>query len=237
MTLLEDVVEAAGGFDRWNQVSRFTLHMSIDGPLFTRKNQPGRVKDVVVEGATRIPTLSIVGFGGVDERCIYRPESVLIERSDGKLLAKRRHRDAIARDLCKRQQWDELDLASFCARMIWTMVVVPFLLAEADVAVRQLEPWAERDESWDRLQAILPSRTEAIALNQILYFDRDRRQRRVDYHAENWNGIGMARRTSAHETFSGICLPTLSRCLEIDAAGNINPQPLVDLEVFDADFE
>ena len=52
MTLLEDALNASGGMDRWHQLKRFTVHMSIDGALLARKGKAGLLKDVVAEGCT-----------------------------------------------------------------------------------------------------------------------------------------------------------------------------------------
>jgi hypothetical protein len=66
MALFDDVLIAHGGMDRWMQVRRFTMHMSIDGALLFEKGKGGALRDIVVEGHTQEQKLHITGFGAAD---------------------------------------------------------------------------------------------------------------------------------------------------------------------------
>jgi len=47
MALLDDAIEASGGMARWNSVSRFTLHLSIGGALFSDAGHADDFKDLI----------------------------------------------------------------------------------------------------------------------------------------------------------------------------------------------
>jgi len=49
MTLLDDAIDAGGGLARWNSLSRFTLHLSVGGTLFSSAGHAGEFKDVIAE--------------------------------------------------------------------------------------------------------------------------------------------------------------------------------------------
>src|SRR6267143_272974 len=52
MALLDDAIEASGGLARWDRLKRFTLHLSIEGMLFSRIGRAGQFKDLTAEGST-----------------------------------------------------------------------------------------------------------------------------------------------------------------------------------------
>ncbi|MEI9988377.1 MAG: hypothetical protein WDN69_37925 [Aliidongia sp.] len=63
MALLEDALDAHGGIDRWRHLQRFTLHISIGGPLIARKGKAGTLNEVVAEGSTETQSVRISGIG------------------------------------------------------------------------------------------------------------------------------------------------------------------------------
>ena len=64
MALLDDVIDASGGMARWNSLSRFTLHLSVGGSLFSSAGHASEFKDVTAEGSTRAQSVRFTGITG-----------------------------------------------------------------------------------------------------------------------------------------------------------------------------
>src|ERR1700688_2497920 len=113
MTLLEDVLSANGGMDRWQQLKRFTVHMSIDGALLARKGKAGQLKDVVAAGSIHTQSLRFTGFTAPDKCALYRRDQVAIEGSNDDLLQVRSDPRAAFLGHTDSTPWDDLHLAYF----------------------------------------------------------------------------------------------------------------------------
>jgi hypothetical protein len=238
MTLLEDALNASGGMDRWHQLKRFTVHMSIDGALLARKGKAGLLKDVVAEGCTHTQSLWLTGFTAPDKRCVYRPDQVAIEGLNRDLLQVRSNPRAAFLGHTDCTPWDDLHLAYFCGFSIWNYLTTPFLLAHPDVKIEELPSWGEGDEAWRRLKAIFPASIATHSPEQIFYFDREGLQRRLDYRTTDTGDEQIAHYSSAHQEFSGIVVPTLRRSLRLGSDGVVITRPAsVNIEIFDASFE
>ena len=235
MTLLEDAIKASGGLERWKKMQRFTLHLSIEGTLFSRSGQAGRFKDLVAEGSTQTQSVRFIGFTGPETTGLYQPDCVTIESLDGLISRTWRNPSLGFPDHAKDPLSDDLHLVFFCGMSIWNYLLTPFLLARADVAVKELPPCQWRDQEWRRLHAVFPPDIVTHSREQTLYFDDDGLQRRTDH---DLLGTSVANYSWAHQAFSGIVVPTLRRSLMLRPDGTVIAKPaLIEVEIFDASFE
>jgi hypothetical protein len=238
MALLHDVLRASGGLDRWRQLRRFTVHMSIGGVLCAEKCGGAQLKDLVVEGCTRQQELEMTGFAAPDKRALYRPDRVALEGCDGNVLQERRATPAQFQDDFRTSSWDELQLAYYCGSLIWNYLTVPFVFADGDVVTEELAPIEAGGKSLRRLQVRFPSRIAIHSLEHVFYFDSDALLQRQEYPAAHEDQTRIAQMFSGHQRFSGILLPTLCRQLKVGIDGGAVARPfLLDLEIFDAVFE
>ncbi len=238
MRLLEDVLQASGGLDRWRQLKRFTVHLSIGGALFARKCGSAVIKDVVVQGGVHEQALEITGFTAPDRRALYRPDRLALERSDGELINERCATAAEFRRDLKASTWDELQLAFYCGSLVRTYLDVPFVLAEADVMIKELTPLNGGEMSLRPLRVRFPERLAPHAAENTFYFDHESLLRLQEYVAPQEDGLTIAQMFSGHQRYSGILVPTLCQLLTKSDDGAIIPRPsLVDIEIFDAAFE
>jgi hypothetical protein len=237
MALLLDVLRANGGIDRWRQMRRYTLHLSIGGELSHRKNGAARLKELVVEGSLHEQSLELLGFTAPDRRALYDADGVALEGADGRRLQERHGTASEFRAQLRSSSWDELQLAHYCGYLLWNYVNVPFILSEADFHVEELESIDVQGETWRRLRAQFPARVVTHAAEQVFHFDRDGRLRRLDYVADFEEGLSVTQLLSGHQEFSGIVVPTLSRILSSADEGVWAKSPLLDVEIFDAVFE
>lgn len=235
MTLLDEAIEAGGGLERWNELKRFTLQVSIGGDLLSRANRAGRFKEIVAEGCIRKQFVRLVGFASPGESGVYRPNRVTIEDPDGNVLRTLHEPRQTIRHYADQTFIDELHLVFLCGFSLWQCLMTPFILAWSGVRIEEMSPSGEQGQVWRRLKAVFPPHFVTHPHEQTFYFDAAGLQRRTDY---DLFGIKVADYSSAHQEFSGIVVPTLRRLVTIKADETLVPKPsLIDVEIFDAAFE
>lgn len=235
MALLDDAIDASGGLARWSSLSRFTLHLSVGGTLFSGAGHAKEFKDVTAEGSTQAQSVRFIGITGGEQSGSFAPDTITIESPEGEVLRSWRNPNLGFPEADAHTLADELHLVFFCGVAIWNYLTTPFLLAHPDVVVEELSPWRENAETWRRLRAQFPPHLVTLAPEQIFYFDENALQRRMDH---DLFGMKVAHSSWAHDTFGGIVLPTLRRAQALRLDGTVIAKPvLVDVEIFDAVFE
>jgi hypothetical protein len=84
--LLETVIEAHGGLERWNQLNNVSARLFQGGALWALKGQAGVLDDVVVTASLHEERVSHRPFGAADWHSSFTPERVAIETDDGTVL-------------------------------------------------------------------------------------------------------------------------------------------------------
>jgi hypothetical protein len=154
---------------------------------------------------------SVVPFGAPDQRTMFTPDRVAIEKCDGTLVAGRKApKDSFAGHQMN-TPWDPLQLAYFNSEALWTYFTTPFLLALDGVQVEEAEALHEGDETWRVLRAYFPGSIETHSLMQEFFFDENLMLRRHDYHVNIAGGFPAAQLTSEYVVANGIHLPTKRR--------------------------
>ena len=212
MALLDDVIEATGGIERWNGLKRFTLQLSIDGELFSKVGPASRFKDIVAEGSTQSQSVRFSGFADPGKFGVYEPDYVTIESPEGNDTA--------------RLAQPQPDVSGSSPGNASGRIVSRFLLrlfrlelyddavslTHPDVKVEELPTWQERDQPWRRLRAVFPPNIVTHSREQTFYFDEAGLQRRTDH---DLLGTHVAHYSWAHQDFCGIVVPTLRRSLTL----------------------
>nr|WP_275173294.1 hypothetical protein [Bradyrhizobium sp. CSS354] len=216
-------------------MSRFTLHLSVAGTLFSSTGHASEFKDVTAEGSTRTQSVRFTGITGGEHSGSFQPDAITIESLEGEILRTWRNPSLAFTEAGSPTLVDELHLVFFCGVAIWNYLTNPFLLAHPDVVVEELPPWQENNESWRRLRAQFPPGLITLAPEQIFYFDDNALQRRTDH---DLFGMKVAHYSWAHDSFGGIVVPTLRRAQTLRPDGSVVAKPvLMDVEIFDAVFE
>ena len=210
----------------------------MTGALCAEKCRSAHLKELVVEGSTQNQSVEITGFAAPHLRALYRPDWVALAGADDQRVMEREAAPEEFRRGLKSATWDELQLAHFCSYLIWNYITVPFILANPDFLTKELGRKAVRGELMSRLRVTFPSRVVTHAAEQVFYFDRERHLRRLEYGAAHEEGTQIAQVFSGHQRFSGVLVPTLCRLSSTgpDGMGISNP-PLLDIEIFDVNFE
>src|SRR5215470_5584880 len=167
--LLANILEAHGGLDRWSAYKRVEATIVSGGGLFPLKGTPQDSTPRRMTAWLHEERSSVTPYGAPDQRTMYTPERIAIEKLDGTLVAERyAPKDAFAGHQMS-TPWDPLHRAYFNAEALWTYFTTPFLLAMDGVDVEEVEPWREGAETWHILRAQFPGSIETHNLIQDFF--------------------------------------------------------------------
>ena len=210
-SLLAEVLSAHGGMSRWQEFERVQATIVSGGGFFSLK---GFIQDPDPRRMTvwlHEERATLTPYGAPDQRSVFTPERVAVEKLDGTVVAERfQPHDSFAGHQMS-TPWDPLHAAYFNGEALWTYLTSPFLLAMEGVQVEETEPWREGPEEWRVLRAYFPGAIETHNQIQDFFFGEDRFLRRHDYNVNIAGGFGAAQLISDYVTVQGISLPTRRR--------------------------
>lgn len=196
---------------RWHDYEKVEAIIVSGGGLFPLK---GMLQDATPRRMTawlRQERSSVCPFGKPDQRTMFTPDRIAIEKLDGTVVSERHSpRDSFAGHQMS-TPWDALHRAYFNGYAMWTYLTTPFLLAMDGVRVEESEPWREGAETWHVLRAQFPGSIETHSRIQDFFFDADLQLRRHDYSVNIGGGFPAAQLTSDYVVADGIHLPTERR--------------------------
>ena len=152
--LLGQILHAHGGIDRWNQYEKAEATIVSGGGFFP-------LKGVIQDADPRRMAVwlhqersSVSPYGAPDQRTMFTPQRIAIEKLDGTVVAKRPDpKDSFAGHQMS-TPWDAMYRAYFNGEALWTYMTTPFLLAMDGVAVEEAEPWQEGADTWRAARAL-----------------------------------------------------------------------------------
>jgi hypothetical protein len=230
--LLETVIEAHGGLERWNQLSSVSARLIQGGALWALKGQPGVLDDVVVTTRLHEERVSHRPFGASDRRSCFTPERVSIETDAGAVLEALDQPRASFTGHAVETPWSTLQLAYFVGTAMWTYLTQPFTFTMPGFQLSELEPWDEdgqpgRGRRWRRLHVVWPSYLATHSTEQTLYCTAEGRVARHDYEVEISGGTSAAHYLSNYVEVAGIRLPTKHRIVPRTPDGHSLSEPLI----------
>jgi hypothetical protein len=224
--LLETVLEAHGGLERWNQLDQVSARLIQGGVLWAVKGQAGVLDDVVVTASLHEERVSHRPFGAADRHSAFSPERVSIENGDGRVVEALDQPRASFAGHVTETPWSTLQLAYFVGTAMWTYLTQPFTFAMPGFETSELEPWDEAGQQWRRLRVTWPSHLATHSSEQTLYFDHDGLLARHDYDVEINGGNQAAHYVSDYDEVAGIKLPTKHRIFPRTPDGQSLAEPL-----------
>jgi hypothetical protein len=235
--LLETVIEAHGGLERWNQLDAVSVHGVNGGALWGVKGQAGVVDDVYVRASLHEARESHHPFGAPDRRSAFTPQRVAVETTSGEVLeAMEQPRPSFAGHTVE-TQWTRLQLAYFVGTAMWTYLTQPFSFALPGFETSELDPWEEAGQKWRRLHVVWPGYLATHSTEQTLYVGEDGLFRRHDYDVEIMGGSGAAHYITDYTKVSGIMVPTSHRIFPRQPDGQALTEPLlVSIDVSEIAF-
>ena len=186
--LLDTVIEAHGGLERWNQLDAVSARLIQSGAEWTIKGHDGVLADVYARASLHEERESHHPFGAPDLRSSFTPERVAIETTDGKVVEELEQPRASFAGHTLETPWTRLQLGYFVGTAMWTYLTQPFTLALPGFETTELDPWPENGEEWRRLHVTYPSYLATHSTEQTMYFGADGLFRRHDYDVEIQGG-------------------------------------------------
>jgi len=211
--VLAQVIEAHGGLGRWPEVTGISARMTIGGPFWQSKGQPGIPGQETVMLDTRREHIGLTPFGGADWTLEFGvdPEHVVVRDLEGAVVEERAGPRGSFAGLGVTSGWDLIPTGYFAGYAIWNYLTEPFLLSYPGVEAHEIEPWQENGQTWRRLHVTFPKIIATHSPGQVFYFAEGGMQRRMDYAPQVNGNAPIAHYTGEPKTFGGIVVPTRRR--------------------------
>jgi hypothetical protein len=150
-------IDAHGGLERWGAVDEIVVSASAGGASFSDKHQGKAIRNVQAASLPGRQRAVFVPYPEPGKRGVFEEGTVRIESDGGEVLAERLDARSAFRGLRHQLWWDKLDMLYFCGYALWTYLTIPFTLAQPGFEVRELEPWEEGGETWQRIGVRFPN--------------------------------------------------------------------------------
>jgi hypothetical protein len=211
-SLLEEVIYAHGGADRWQTVSELSVDVSAGGLAVASKFQRRGLRDLVARVSTDVQRVVFTPYPSRGHRGVFDRGAVCIEADNGSLLTERLDPRAELGSPRHLLWWDHLDLLYFGGSSLWTYLTSPFIFTSPRFQVQALDPWPERGEIWRPLEVTFPAGLHTHSQKQVFYFGPDGLIRRQDYTAEEFGTWARsAHYSDTYRDFNGLVMPTRRR--------------------------
>ena len=209
--LLTKVLDAHGGMERWRSHNKVEATIVTGGGFFALKGaladaEPRRMTVWLHEERS-----SVTPYGAADQRTMFTPERVTVEKLDGAVVAERlAPRDSFAGHQMH-TPWDPMHLAYFNGEALWTYFATPFAFTMEGVHVEETAPWQEGKEIWRVLRVYFPGSIGTHCEVQDFFFDQNFELRRHDYSVNIAGGFPAAQLILEYTEANGMRLPSKRR--------------------------
>lgn len=217
--LLENAIQAHGGWDRWRSFQQMKATIVTGGSLWG-------IKGLVQDPAPREMTValheqaaSVRPFGHADWHTSFSLGRIAIEDNTGAVVRERLDPRTSFAGHELETPWDPLHRAYFNGYALWIYLTTPFFMAMPGIQVVEIAPWIEGHEKWRGLQVRFPTGMETHSSEQDFYFGDDFLLRRHDYRVDVAGGFAAAQYVADIKEFSGFRFPTKRRAYVRDDKG------------------
>ncbi len=235
--LLDAVLAAHGGLDRWRELSSMEATIVSGGKLWEIKGQPQDPSPRRMTVALHREWASVHPFGAPDQKTDFTPQRVAIEKLDGRVVAERINpRESFAgHELTT--PWDPLQRAYFNGYALWTYLTTPFFMKLPGLTVAEIDPIEDHGERWFGLQVQFRDEFASHSRLQEFYFGSDFLLRRHDYRVDVAGGFAAIQYVYDIVEADGIKLPSKRRAYRRDADGSLLADELmVSIDVSDVNL-
>ena len=211
--LLEFVLDAHGGVDRWSKVNTITARLSVGGPFWGMRGFPDAFLDETLEIDARRQRATFTPWVAPDHHLTLdvAPERVAVQDADGRTLDGRTNPRLSYAGYDLYSPWDSPQVGYFLSYAMWNYLTTPFLLTYPGVHTREIGPWQEDGQTWRRLHVTFPAAIATHSADQVFYFGADGLLRRLDYTVEVNAGALVAHYADQYKTFDSLAFPTRRR--------------------------
>lgn len=224
--LLTAVLEAHGGLQNWENVTKITARMSLGGPFWAARGWPDVYSKQTVTIDPHREHITFAPFTAEDRMSVMDvgPEHVAITIADGRIVEERVNpRESFPSAFVDSSTpWDAIQVAYFTSAAVWNYFTQPFVFTQPGVEVREIAPWTEDAQTWRRLAVKFPETIANHNADQVFYYDDAFMQRRMDYSPDVTGKPPIAHYTHDHKIFEGFLFPTRRLVHLHDANGVAN---------------
>ncbi len=222
--LLNAVLDAHGGLDRWHDVTTLTATMSLGGPFWGARGWPEiyTAQTVTLDPHNEVITFAPFTAPNLVSTLTVDPERVTIRSTDGLVVDERLEpRSTFPADFDPMTTpWDAIQVAYFTSAAVWNYLTAPFVFTYDGVETQEIAPWEEDGETWRRLAVTFPRSIANHNPDQVFYYDAKFMQRRMDYSPDVTGNPPVAHYSYDHKLFDGFAFATRRRVLLHDDSGN-----------------
>ena len=209
--LLRKIFDAHGSLERWHSYNKVEATIVSGGGFFA-------LKGVLPDADRRRMAVwlheersSVTPFGAPDQRTMFTPDRITIEKLDGTIVAERyAPKDSFAGHQMH-TPWDPLHLAYFNGEALWTYLATPFVFAMDGFRIEETAPWREGKETWRVLRVYFPGSIGTHCEVHDFFFDEKLELRRHDYSVNVAGGFAAAQLMLEYTEANGMRLPSKRR--------------------------
>ena len=226
--LLDKVLDAYGGAERWRSASAITARGRLGG-LLPKRFPGGKLANFTVEVAVAGPRTVLHDFPRAGQRGVFDHGEARIETGDSEVIDVRTNpRSAFfgITGIRRNIRWDPLDTAYFAGYAFWNYLTSPRLLIQDGVTVTDGGPCQESGRRWRRLLATFPADIDTHCRHQTFYVDTDGLIARHDFLAEPvgpWAHAALY--CSQYRRVDGLVFPTQRRVFPRGPGSSVLPRP------------
>ena len=225
--LLEQVLEAHGGRQRWQALECIEADFSSGGLAFSLHLQPWALRNLKIRVQPHARRVVLRDFMHPGWSGVWTPDLVQILDAGGVVVAQRQDpRSAFSR-IDKQVRWNKLDILYFAGYALWNYLSFPFILEAPGVSLSETE--SSTRELRARFDSSVPTHSEV----QSFHVDASGLLTRHDYTADvigKW--ANAANFCLASEIVDGVRFYTRRRVLPRFGTQTVLPFPtLVWIEI------
>lgn len=210
--LVNHVIEAHGGQNRWEAVAEIVIEARVGGMALPARLQFRALRHFTARVLTERPSTFINPYPRDPLHGNFERNGVQIIAADDEILQARQAPRAYFQQFRRKLLWDDLDTLYFAGYAFWNYLMTPFLFLMPGFQLTELASWQEQGEVWRRLHVVFPEDIPTHCREQIFYYDQTGLLRRHDYTAEIFGSwVKAAHYCFAHRDYSGLLFPTRRR--------------------------
>jgi hypothetical protein len=236
--IIEEIINAHGGKDIWNNIDWIEADISARGFLFKAKHIR-ILEHVLVRAFTKRPHFMFVNFPetGQTGELIGNEEVRILGSNDKVLQSRLKPRDAF-KGLRRILWWDFLDFIYFGGYATWNYLVTPFIFLHKGFVFENLGQFQMADETLLCFRITFPDDIPTHSRTQTFYFDKSRLLRRLDYTAEVVGAWAHAAHfCNRYRDFSGLKVATLRTVRPLLFNHPLSSPTLVGLEIHNVSLQ
>lgn len=235
--LIDLVISAHGGMDQWNSFNHIKAHLKVDGHIWKIKGKIGLLSDGNFEANTHEQLSGYQSLIAPYQKSTWEPGKIILEDADGSeqrtLLNPRKSFEGEVLET----QWNDFQPHYFSNYAWWTYFTAPFNFKLPGYQLKELTPWQQDGETWERLEVTFPDYIETHNKVQVFYFDKDYLLRRHDYAPDILQSVPSSQYVWDYKDFMGIKIATTRRIYLRNEDSSYNPIPvMVSIDVVNVEF-